>query len=151
MDSNENMNHTETTDPFAAMNCMIKGMFGPGFRFHADLGGEGARLSRVPRMDVQENDTQYVVTMNLPGVSKDRVAITSEDNGLTIKTSEAERKEEGDLHTVYSERLGGTYHRSMRFEEPINADEISAHLENGVLQVTVPKKKDESAHSIHVD
>lgn len=151
MDCNEHMNQDDMNDPFATMNCMIKGMFGPGLRFHADADEHGMHLNRVPRMDVQEDDARYLVTMNLPGVSKEHVTITSEDNGITVKTTEEEHADSGALRTIYRERFGGTYHRSMRFEEPIDASGIGAHLENGVLQVNIPKKKDESTHTIHVD
>ncbi|MCX6086100.1 MAG: Hsp20 family protein, partial [Caldiserica bacterium] len=65
---------------------------------------------------------------------------TAEDNGLSVKTSEEEKKDGDTLKTVYRERMGGTYEREFHFEEPVDVESVTARIENGVLELTVPKK-----------
>jgi HSP20 family protein len=107
---------------------------------------------RLPATDIRQDATKYVILMNMPGVAKERVAITAEDNGLSIRTSAEEKKDGDTLKTVYRERMGGTYEREFHFEEPVDIENVTAHMENGVLELTVPKKtQNVDAKTIHVD
>ena len=109
------------------------------FRMDAMMRAAG-RSGRLPATDIREDATRYVILMNMPGVAKERVTIKAEDNGLTIQTSEEEKKAEDTLKTVYRERMGGTYQREFHFEEPVDIENVTARMENGVLELTVPKK-----------
>ena len=85
-------------------------------------------------------------------MTKERVAITAEDNGLSIQTAAEEKKEDETLKTVYRERMGGIYERKFHFEEPVDIENVTAHMENGVLELTVPKKaQNTDTKTIHVD
>ena len=121
------------------------------YRMNAMLRAAG-RSGRLPATDIKQDATKYVILMNMPGVAKERVTITAEDNGLSIRTSEEEKKEDETLKTVYRERMGGTYEREFRFEEPVDVENVTAHMENGVLELTVPKKvQNTDTKTIHVD
>jgi HSP20 family protein len=109
------------------------------FRMEAMLRAAG-RSGRLPATDIREDASRYVILMNMPGVAKERVMIKAEDNGLSIQTSEDENKDDGALKTVYRERMGGTYERAFHFEEPVDVENVTARMENGVLELTVPKK-----------
>ena len=109
------------------------------FRMDAMLRAAG-RSGRLPATDIREDVTRYVILMNMPGVAKERVTIKAEDNGLTVQTSGEEKKDEDTLKTVYRERMGGTYQREFHFEEPVDIENVTARMENGVLELTVPKK-----------
>jgi HSP20 family protein len=110
------------------------------------------RSGRLPATDIKQDATRYVILMNMPGVAKERVTITAEDNGLSVRTSEEEKKEDETLKTVYRERMGETYEREFRFEEPVDVESVTAHMENGVLELTVPKKvQNTDTKTIHVD
>jgi HSP20 family protein len=121
------------------------------YRMNAMLRAAG-RSGRLPATDIKQDATRYVILMNMPGVAKERVTITAEDNGLSIRTSEEEKKEDETLKTVYRERMGGTYEREFHFEEPVDVENVTAHMENGVLELTVPKKvQNTDTKTIHVD
>jgi HSP20 family protein len=121
------------------------------YRMNAMLRAAG-RSGRLPATDIKQDATKYVILMNMPGVAKERVTITAEDNGLSIRTSEEEKKEDETLKTVYRERMGGTYEREFHFEEPVDVENVTAHMENGVLELTVPKKvQNTDTKTIHVD
>src|SRR5664280_1402172 len=55
------------------------------YRMNAVLRAAG-RSGRLPATDIKQDATKYVILMNMPGVAKERVAITAEDNGLSIQT-----------------------------------------------------------------
>jgi HSP20 family protein len=121
------------------------------YRMNAVLRAAG-RPGRLPATDIKQDATKYVILMNMPGVAKERVAITAEDNGLSIQTAAEEKKDGDTLKTVYRERMGGTYERKFHFEEPVDIENVTAHMENGVLELTVPKKvQNVDAKTIHVD
>jgi HSP20 family protein len=110
------------------------------------------RFGRLPATDIKEDATKYVILMNLPGIAKDHVVITSEEGGLNIRTTEDEKKEDETLKDVYRERLSGTYQRQLHFEEPVDIENVTARMENGVLELTVPKKvQNTDAKTIRVD
>jgi HSP20 family protein len=109
------------------------------FRMDAMLRAAG-RSGRLPATDIREDASRYVILMNMPGVAKERVTITAEDNGLTVRTSEEEKKDGDTLKTVYRERMAGTYEREFHFDEPVDVENVTARIDNGVLEVTVPKK-----------
>jgi HSP20 family protein len=121
------------------------------YRMNAMLRAAG-RSGRLPATDIKQDATKYVILMNMPGVAKERVAITAEDNGLSIQTTTEEKKEDETLKTVYRERMGGIYERKFHFEEPVDIENVTAHMENGVLELTVPKKtQNTDTKTIHVD
>lgn len=109
------------------------------FQMNALLRAAG-RSGRLPATDIQQDDSRYVILMNMPGVPKESVTITAEENGLNVRTVE-EQKTEGDtMKTVYRERASGTYEREFHFEEPVDVANVSAQMQNGVLELIVPKK-----------
>ena len=137
----------------AAGDCAGHGMFGAmaPMRMRAMM-DVARRFARLPATDIMEDATKYVILVNLPGFAKDHVVITSEEGGLTIRTTEDEKKEDETLKSIYRERVSGTYQRQLHFEEPVDIEKVTAHMENGVLELTVPKKVQESdARTIHVD
>ena len=109
------------------------------FRMNTMMRAAG-RSGRLPATDIQEDDSRYVILMNMPGVTKERVTITAEDNSLKVRTSEEEKTTNDTMKTVYRERMTGAYEREFNFEQPVDVANVSARLENGVLELTVPKK-----------
>ncbi|HPF86633.1 MAG TPA: Hsp20/alpha crystallin family protein [Candidatus Limiplasma sp.] len=90
------------------------------------------------RVDVREDDNAYQLEAELPGVPKDKINLSVEDNVLTISADlNDEKKEEGKGY-VYSERRSGHVERSFNLEG-INAEGIAADYKHGVLLVTLPK------------
>ena len=114
-------------------------------RFHRDFGrffgesvdeaaGSGA-LSWLQPVDVREEESRFVVQVDLPGVDKKDIAITAEKGVLTIKGERAER---------------GTFVRRFTLPENAQAEAIAAKHTNGVLEVTIPKQPKVEAKRIEV-
>ncbi|MFH1880886.1 MAG: Hsp20/alpha crystallin family protein [Bacillota bacterium] len=94
------------------------------------------------RVDVREDDNAYQLEAELPGVPKDKINISIEDNMLTVSADLNEEKKEESKGYVYSERRSGHVERSFNLEG-INADAITADYKHGVLLVTLPKTQPE--------
>ena len=89
------------------------------------------------RVDIREKKDAYVLEAELPGVKESDIALTAENDLLTISADIGTRKE--DEQAFYSERRAGHISRSFHLEG-IDEEKITASCENGVLYITLPKE-----------
>ena len=101
-------------------------------------------------VDVAEHDNEYVVKVELPGVSKDDVNITLQDNVLTIRGEKKEEKEtkESCYHRV--ERSYGSFQRSFRLPTTVKSDKVDASYKDGILTISLPKVEEAKPKQIEV-
>lgn len=103
------------------------------------------------KMDIQDNDSSYLVEADLPGISKDEVKLELEENVLTIQVSKEQPNDEVQGNYVRKERQTSSMSRSIRLPDA-KSEKIDAKLENGVLVVTVPKvTKEEKVTQIEIN
>jgi HSP20 family protein len=90
-------------------------------------------------LDLLEDTDAYTVKASIPGIQPDDVEITLTDNVLTIKgeTRGEQNVEEKNYHL--RERHFGSFTRSIRLPMPVDADQVDASHENGVLTLHLPK------------
>ena len=96
----------------------------------------------LPPVDIFETESAIVVEADLPGVHRENVNIQFDRNSLTISGTRAATlpaKEKAQLRVFSAERLSGTFSRSIRLPEHVDAEKIEASFSDGVLTVTVPK------------
>jgi HSP20 family protein len=102
---------------------------------------EGMQLEPQIKMDVKEADGKYVVNAEIPGVNKDDIHVTVEGNRVSIS---AEVKLEKDVkegeRVIRSERCYGMSSRSFTLADEVDQDQVQAKYDNGVLELTLPKK-----------
>lgn len=104
---------------------------------------------RRPLTNINETDTSYVLTMEMPGVSKENVDVSLEGDTLTISGGRVEKLEnEGLLRREIREEK---FSRSFVLDGKIDRDEIKAKIDNGILTITLPKKQDEMGRKISID
>ena len=94
----------------------------------------------APAMDLVDNKDEYEITAELPGIDEKNVEIKLSDRTLTIKGEKQEDKEEKENNYYRRERLFGSFERSFRIPESVDADKIEASFKKGELTVTLPKK-----------
>jgi HSP20 family protein len=119
----------------------------------AFAGTTGTRLW-VPDMDVAERTDAYIVHAELPGVNPDQVEVSFEQNVLTLRGSKPasfDVSSEGELRVFAAERVHGSFERSVRLPEFVDADRISAQFDRGVLTVTIPKAEAAKSRKIAVN
>ena len=101
-------------------------------------------------LDVQETDDDIVVTASLPGVAPEDINVTIEDRVLSIRTESATEEESKDDNYVVRERRAGSYRRSLRLPESLDAENVESGYEHGVLTITLPKRGETKAKRIEV-
>ncbi len=103
------------------------------------------------KTNIVENDTSFVLTTELPGLNKENISVKFEDDVLTISTQITEEQETKNGDTiVHQERYSSNQSRSFRFDN-IDADNINAKYENGVLSLTLAKKAKENSKNININ
>ena len=97
-------------------------------------------LEPIMDLDLVENDSSFSIHADLPGVSKDDVEVNIEEGILTISAHKENRHEENTDTVHYMERSYGMYQRSIRLPKNVKPASVSATVQDGVLEVTLPKE-----------
>ena len=98
-----------------------------------------------PAANVREDEKNYMLELALPGFAKEEITIKFEDEVLTITAGrEPKEDEKGPKYTWNEFGYKSKYERSFQLPETVNADEIAAAFNNGILLVTLPKKEVQS-------
>jgi HSP20 family protein len=109
--------------------------------FNEPVGSLGRSLLWSPSVEVTDSPDAMVLTAELPGMSDDDITLRLENNVLTIageKKSEREVREEDERYLL-SERFYGAFQRAFTLPSSVDADQIKAAFDHGVLTVTLPK------------
>jgi HSP20 family protein len=112
--------------------------------------GSGTAMAWAPALDISERKDAYLVTVELPGVEAEDLEITLEDGLLTIQGERhfAHDSSEQQFHRV--ERRYGAFRRSITLPAQVQAEQIEASFDNGVLQIVVPKMEEATPKRIQV-
>jgi HSP20 family protein len=93
----------------------------------------------TPRVRISEDKDNFYLNIEMPGIPKDDVKISLENNTLTISgTKKAQNKSE-DTNLVMNEIYYGEFCRSFNISDEIRKDAIDAEFKDGLLTVTMPK------------
>lgn len=110
------------------------------------------RVSRrwTPALDIVENDGDYVVRADLPGLGDDDVNVEVKDGVLRITGErKSEHEERKDSYTRI-ERSYGTFARSLTLPEGVDPESVKASFDKGVLEIHVPKPEAPKAHTVEI-
>jgi HSP20 family protein len=134
-------------EEMAQMSPMLAHALG----LHAEQGsGRATTTAWAPALDISERKDAYLVTVELPGVDADDLEITLEDGLLTIQGERhfAHDSSEQQFHRV--ERRYGAFRRAITLPAQVQAEQIEASFDNGVLQIVVPKMEEAKPKRIQV-
>lgn len=103
----------------------------------------GKHAKNIMKTDVRETDKGYELDVDLPGFKKDEVQVQLKDGYLTISAAKGLDKDEEDKKGNYirRERYAGSMMRSFYVGDEIKQEDIHAKFENGILQLSIPKKE----------
>ena len=96
------------------------------------------------RMDLRENDKDYELSVDIPGMDKNDIKISTENNILRIEGERKEEKSSEKDKVHFMERHYGCFRREISLPSNVKADDIVAMYNNGVLKLHIPKAE---AHS----
>lgn len=145
----------ETVNPFRMMRHFTKDMermFGdfPGFWFPKFFNTEITpfrmefeNVQWVPQIEVLQNNGNFMVRADLPGLTKDDVKVEMNGNLLMISGERKEEKEEKLEGFYRSERSYGNFYRHIPLPEGVKTENATATFRNGVLEITMPMPKAE--------
>ena len=111
------------------------------FGKHNPLYGKHAK--NMMKTDVRETDGSYEVDIDLPGFKKDEISAELKNGYLTVSAARGLDKDEKDKKTgnyIRRERYAGSMSRSFYVGDDVAQEDIHAKFENGILQLTIPKK-----------
>ena len=123
----------------------------PGF-YVRPLHGDGLPAPSQIKVNVSESDRAYTVQAEVPGVNKEDIQVSVDGSLVTlsaeIKQQDVQTK---DDKTLRSERYFGAVSRSFQLPQDIDQSESRAKYENGVLTLTLPKKKGGKGQRLAID
>lgn len=138
---------TRESDPLARMHEQMNQLFDS---FFGDAGWamdrplvNGSNAMLQLQLDIFETDKAYKLSVELPGVERDNIDLSVDDDALVIRARKERHSEDvkdDQYHRV--ERSYGRYERMLTLPVDADTDNIGAELKNGVLEVTIPRRDD---------
>lgn len=119
---------------FNEMDTMINSVFNNDW----DLPTK-ERTNWSPAVDVKETDASYIITADIPGLSKKEVNLNISNDVLSISGERIHDTEQDSDRYHYRERSRGTFVRSFNIPESVNEKKITANFKDGILSVKLPK------------
>lgn len=116
------------------------------FDFDVDFPKIGNDLA----IDLYEENNNLVAEMNIPGISSEDIDIAIEGHLLRVSGSREEKKEKKEKNYYSKEIKYGSFERFVRLPFEVQSDKTSAHYQDGVLKIVMPKKSVTKAEKIKV-
>lgn len=133
--------------PFENLRREIDRMFDDFWRFpymsSPDISPStyGSRMG-MPAVDVVEKPDAFQITAELPGMDEKSIEVKCAGGVLTMKGEKKDEREESKEGYHLSERHFGSFQRSFRIPDNVDAEKIDATFKNGVLTLTLPKTQE---------
>jgi HSP20 family protein len=113
-----------------------------------------AALSEVmlpsPDLEMFDKQDEIVVKAEVPGPDKPDIQVSVDGELLTIKGEKKKEKESKEEDYYFSERAYGAFSRSLRLPVEVKVDKVTASLNNGVLEVHLPKAEEAKAKQANI-
>jgi HSP20 family protein len=139
-------------DPFRELTAMqdrMARLFGDVYLRDEDTGFRG---SWTPAVDIFETDGHdLVLRAELPGMTREDIEVTVENNTLVLKGTKKFDSEVKDENYRRIERSYGSFHRSFTLPNTVDAAKVSADYKNGVLTVKLPFREEAKPRTINVE
>jgi len=140
-------------DPFGTMDNIARRM--------AHLAGEYERVPQInfegfiPKIDILEDDTKVYLSAEIPGIAKEDIKLSVNDQGVLVIKGEKKKEfkgndKEGEISLIRAERIYGEFTRSFSLPDNVNTESIKANFNNGVLCISIDKKEPEKPKEIQV-
>ncbi len=97
-----------------------------------------------PRIDISEKGNQLIIDAEVPGVKKEDLKITLQDNILTIEGEKKNVSDEDERRYYKTERSYGSFKKSFTLPEDVDSEKVDAKFKNGVLEILLNKIEEEA-------
>lgn len=138
---------SDFANEFVTMQREIDRMFD---RFRGGVVDDSDVMAFMPIVDIVEGTNQYDIKVELPGVKKEDVRITVQNDVLTIRgeKKQEDQKKGDNYHRV--ERSYGSFQRSFTLPTSVKSDKIEASYDNGILSLILPKVEEAKPKEVEV-
>ncbi len=131
-------------EPFKELETLhdrILGIHPFGKRYINDFPDFGFNLNEnfSPRIDISEDKDNINVVAEIPGVKKNDIKITLQDNILTIEGEKKKETEQKEKNYFRSERMHGSFKRCFTLPDQVDSEKVEAKFENGMLNIQLKK------------
>jgi len=106
--------------------------------------------TRVPKIDLEDREKDYVLKAEMPGFTKDDIEIEVQGNSVAITGRVGWKYSEKAQAYICKERACESFYRMISLPEEINAADVTATLSEGLLEVTLPKKAPKQKRKVSV-
>ncbi|PSR21852.1 MAG: heat-shock protein Hsp20 [Sulfobacillus acidophilus] len=144
-------NSRETLDdPLVQLQNDVNAVFDRVFRGFGFFDPLAVRSGFSPAIDIDEDEHNYYLQMDLPGVDRGDV-IAEVDNGvLTIRGEKRVEREQGGRRSHSTERYYGRFYRQIALPQDADVEQLNAQLKRGVLTITIPKGDSSNRRQIEI-
>lgn len=105
----------------------------------------------APRVDIKEEDKRFVIYADIPGVDPEKIEVSMEKGILTIKGERTVENREQNGKFTRLERSHGLFYRRFALPDSADADGVTAHGKDGVLEIVIPKKVETTPRRITIN
>lgn len=130
-------NRDEFLTPFSSL---FDEFFNDSFDF---LGKDFFQKGTYPKVDVRDEEKALVLEAEVPGLAKDQIKVELDGGVLRIKGEKKSVDEEKQKNYIHKELKHSAFCRSFQLGDNVDVEKITSKFENGVLEITLPKKTPE--------
>jgi len=120
------------------------------FSWRKENGGSDAGMWS-PSVDISEDENEYLIKMDIPGIEKKDIKVSFQDGRITITGEKETETKEEKKDFLRKERYRGSFYRSFTLSDPIKDEDIRATFKDGVLKLVVPKTEKVKPKAIKVN
>jgi HSP20 family protein len=134
-------------DPFAQLRRLQEEMMQ---LFDTSIARAPLTQAMIPACDVFEDKDNIIVKTDLPGLTREEIDISIQDNVLTFRGEKKHEEQIKEENCYRLERMYGSFSRSIELPTTVDANKVSAIFKNGVLSITLPKTEEAKPKQIKV-
>ena len=105
---------------------------------------------RTPLCDIIDKGNRYIISLEVPGIQKDKIEVKATEEYITIAGSEEKKNEKEEGNYVLNERAYRSFFRKIPFPENIIPTKVDATIEDGILKIELPKQKPTSTEETNI-
>ena len=118
--------------------------------FGNEFGVEFFGNNSYPKVDVTDHQDKIVIVAEIPGLTKEDVSVDLEQRVLTISGGKRDVKQDDDVRYIRKELKRSSFKRSFKLGDNMKVDGIEADFDNGLLNVTVPKREKDEPRKVKI-
>lgn len=148
------MNQVTKRSPFKGLSELhqaLDRMFESSWLERESLLNDEVITNWIPTLDVKEEENQYIISADVPGVEPKNIDISINKGILTIKGHKETETKDKQGNYVHIERSQGSFYRSLYLPNATDTSKVIAKSKNGVIKITIPKTKGNLSQKIPVE